>query len=118
MSIEIPDPAVLAPGIGRYVIRVEGATELKWGMLHLPQSAKGELNVGPIEWAYELYQDDFGNQVFPAYEKGDLVIFGKYSGTEVHLNRSSYIILKEIDILAIVKPAPPKILGDDDEIPF
>ena len=34
---------------------------------------------------------------------GDKVIYSKYSGTEVKLDGEEYIIVKQIDILAIVK---------------
>jgi chaperonin GroES len=34
---------------------------------------------------------------------GDKVLFGKYSGTEITMDGTEYLILKEEDILAIVK---------------
>ena len=35
-------------------------------------------------------------------KKGDRVLFGKYSGTEVKLEGNDYIIMRESDILAII----------------
>ena len=35
-------------------------------------------------------------------KKGDRVLFGKYSGTEVKLEGSDYIIMRESEILAII----------------
>ncbi len=35
--------------------------------------------------------------------EGDRVLFGKYAGTEVSLNGEEHLILKEDDILAIIK---------------
>ena len=36
-------------------------------------------------------------------KKGDLVIYSKYSGTDVKIDKEEYIIVKQSDILAIVK---------------
>lgn len=36
-------------------------------------------------------------------KKGDQVIYSKYSGTDVNLDDTEYIIVKQSDILAIVK---------------
>jgi len=36
-------------------------------------------------------------------KKGDRVLFGKYAGTEVKLDGSDYVILKEDDVLAVLK---------------
>ena len=35
-------------------------------------------------------------------KKGDIVLYGKYAGTELRLDGSDYMIMKEDDILAIV----------------
>ena len=43
--------------------------------------------------------DDVKMQV----KKGDLVIYSKYSGTDVKIDKEEYIIVKQSDILAIVK---------------
>ena len=36
-------------------------------------------------------------------KKGDMVIYSKYAGTEVKLGKEEYIVVKQNDILAIVK---------------
>jgi chaperonin GroES len=36
-------------------------------------------------------------------KKGDKVLFGKYSGTEVKLNGTEYLIMREDDIMAVVE---------------
>jgi len=35
-------------------------------------------------------------------KKGDLVLYGKYSGTEISVDGTDYLIMKQSDILAIV----------------
>ena len=36
-------------------------------------------------------------------KKGDKVLFGKYSGTEVKLNDQEYLIMREDDILGVIQ---------------
>ena len=36
-------------------------------------------------------------------KKGDKILYGKYSGSEITLENEEYIIMKEEDILAIVE---------------
>lgn len=36
-------------------------------------------------------------------KKGDMVIYAKYAGTEVKLDKDEYIVVKQQDILAVVK---------------
>jgi len=44
-----------------------------------------------------------GKEVTMQVKVGDKVIYGKYSGTEVKLDKEEYIIVKQSDILAIVE---------------
>jgi len=44
-----------------------------------------------------------GKEVVMGVKTGDQVIFSKYSGTEVELEDAEYIVVKQSDILAIVK---------------
>jgi chaperonin GroES len=46
---------------------------------------------------------DDGSRRKPEVEAGDTIIFGKYSGTEVKLDGEEHLILKEDDILAVLK---------------
>ena len=44
-----------------------------------------------------------GKEVTMQVKVGDKVIYSKYAGTEVELEKEEYIIVKQSDILAIVK---------------
>ena len=44
-----------------------------------------------------------GKEVTMQVKAGDKVIFSKYSGTEVKIDEDEYIIVKQSDILAVVK---------------
>ena len=44
-----------------------------------------------------------GKEVVMQVKPGDKVIYSKYAGTDVKLNEEEYIIVKQSDILAVVK---------------
>lgn len=44
-----------------------------------------------------------GKEVKMQVKKGDKVLYSKYSGTEVKLEKNEYIIVRQSDILAIVE---------------
>jgi chaperonin GroES len=44
-----------------------------------------------------------GKEVAMQVKKGDNVIYSKYSGTDVKIDEEEYIIVKQSDILAIIK---------------
>ena len=44
-----------------------------------------------------------GKEIKMEVKKGDMVIYSKYAGTEVKLEKEEYIIVKQSDILAVVK---------------
>jgi chaperonin GroES len=45
---------------------------------------------------------DNGKRIEPGVGKGDRVLYGRYSGTEVKIDGAEYLILRESDILAIL----------------
>ena len=46
---------------------------------------------------------DSGERGTPSVKVDDVVLYGKYSGTEVDVDGDTFIILKESDVLAIVE---------------
>ena len=44
-----------------------------------------------------------GKEVKMEVKEGDQVIYSKYSGTEVEIEKETYIIVRQSDILAILK---------------
>ena len=43
-----------------------------------------------------------GHRVAPDVAKGDRVLIGKYTGTEVKIDGDEYVILREEDVLATI----------------
>ncbi|MBF0196399.1 MAG: co-chaperone GroES [Planctomycetes bacterium] len=93
----------LKPLDDRLVVKRLDAEETTAGGIVLPTSAQEKpqqaevLAVGPGK------QLDNGSRAGMDIKVGDTIIFGKYAGTEVNVDEQDVIIMKESDILAIVK---------------
>ena len=84
------------------VKRLDTAEEQKIGGIIIPDTAKEKpqeaevVAVGPGR-----FED--GKRISLEVKKGDKVLIGKYSGTEVKLDGEDYLIMREDDILAVVE---------------
>ena len=92
----------LQPLADRIVVKVLEAEEVTKGGIVLPDSAKEKPQQAEVIEVGKGKISD-GKVIAPAVKKGDQVLFGKYSGTEITIDSKEYLILKEEDILAIVK---------------
>lgn len=72
------------------------------GGLFIPDSAKEKPARGKVVAVGEGKRDKDGNRVALDVKKGDEVLFGKYSGTEVKLDGEDHIVLNESDILVVL----------------
>jgi len=69
--------------------------------LFLPENAQEKPQTGKVlAVGMGLYQD--GSRVPLVVKVGDIVLFAKYSGTEVKLDGKKTLIIRESDVLAIV----------------
>ena len=84
------------------VKRLETAEEQKIGGIIIPDTAKEKPQEAEVVAVGPGRLDD-GKRVAPEVKKGDKVLIGKYSGTEVKLEGDDYLIMREDDILAIVE---------------
>ena len=84
----------------RVVIQVLEAEETTVGGIVLPDSAKEKPQRGEdIANGNGRLLDD-GKRAKLELKKGDLVIFGKYSGTDVKVNGKELKIMRESEVLA------------------
>ena len=86
----------------RVLVRRIEADEKTAGGIIIPDSAKEKPQEGEVIAVGEGARDDDGDRVKPDVKKGDRILFGKWSGTEVKLDGEDLIIMKESDILGIV----------------
>ncbi len=83
------------------VKRVEGDDKTKGGLI-IPDSAKEKPAEGQIISVGEGARKDSGELIKPSVKKGDKILFGKWSGTEITLEGEELLIMKESDILGII----------------
>ncbi|KAB2909666.1 MAG: co-chaperone GroES [Ignavibacteriales bacterium] len=93
----------LQPLADRVIIKPQEAEEVTKSGLYLPDTAKEKpieglvVAVGPGKVA------DDGKTIAMSVKVNDKVLYGKYSGTEVTLDGTQYLIMRESDIFAIIK---------------
>ena len=84
------------------VRRLEEGETLRGGII-IPDSAKEKPQQGEVISVGKGKSNDEG-KVFPLDVKaGDTVLFGKYSGTEIKLDGDDYLIMREEEVLGILK---------------
>ena len=84
------------------VRRIEEGESIRGGII-IPDSAKEKPQEGEIIAVGKGKSNDEG-KVFPLDVKaGDHVLFGKYSGTEIKIDGEDFLIMREEEILGILK---------------
>jgi chaperonin GroES len=82
--------------------RVEEETKTKGGII-IPDSAKEKPQEGLVVAVGSGKVNDKGTRIAPEVKKGDRILFGKYSGTDIKVDGEEHLILREDDILAIIE---------------
>ena len=93
----------IQPLADRIMVKVLEAKDVTKGGIVLPDTAKEKPQEAEVVAVGKGKISDEGKAIAPEVKVGDKVMFGKYSGTEITLDGKEYLILKEEDILAIVK---------------
>lgn len=86
----------------RVLIQALDAEEVSASGIIIPDTAKERPSEGKVVACGPGRVADDGKRVDLEVSKGDTVLYGKYSGTEVKLDGKDYLILRESDILAIL----------------
>ena len=84
------------------VQRVEEVTTTKGGII-IPDTAKEKPAEGKVIAAGNGKLGDDGKRVPLEIKKGDRILFGKYSGTEVKIEDEEYLIMREEDVLGVIE---------------
>ena len=90
----------LNPLSDRIVVRAHEAEEKTASGIILPDTAQEKPQIGEIVAAGPGKINDSGQLTKMSLKKGDKVLYGKYSGTEVNVDGEDLLIMRESDILA------------------
>ena len=81
--------------------RVEEDTKTKGGII-IPETAQEKPMQGEIIAVGPGARDESGKVIALDVKKGDRVLVGKWSGTEVKIDGTEYLIMKESDIMGVL----------------
>jgi chaperonin GroES len=84
------------------VKRVEEEATTKGGII-IPDTAKEKPVEGKVVAVGDGKVGDDGKKIAMEVKAGDKVLFGKYAGTEIQIDGEEHLIMREDDIIAIVK---------------
>ena len=87
----------------RVLIKVLDSEEKTSGGIIIPDTAKEKPQEGEIVAVGPGAMNDTGKLAPMDVKVGDIVLFGKWSGTEVKIDGKEYSIMKEADIMGISK---------------
>jgi chaperonin GroES len=93
----------LRPLDDRVVVKQSEAEEKTAGGIILPDAAKEKTQMGKVIAVGPGKVLDDGKRSKVSVKKNDQVIYGKYSGSDIEIDREKYVILHESDILGIVE---------------
>jgi len=92
----------LKPLGDRILVKPMAQEEVTKGGVILPDTAKEKPQKGEVIAVGKGKLTDDGTRIEMEVKPGDLVIYGKYSGTEVKYEGDEYLFIRESDVLAIV----------------
>jgi chaperonin GroES len=87
---------------GRVLVSPIEQEEVTAGGIVLPETAKEKPQQGKVLAAGPGDRNDKGERVEMDVKVGDVVLFAKYSGTEVKIDGKKLLIMRESDLLGIV----------------
>jgi chaperonin GroES len=93
----------IKPLADRVAIKTLDDAEQTRGGLYIPDTAKEKPSQGEVVAVGPGRISDDGTRLDMDVKVGDRVLYGKYSGTEVTLDGKEFLILRESDVLAVIK---------------
>ena len=92
----------------RVLVRRVKSDEKTAGGIIIPDTAQEKPMEGEVIEVGSGARDESGKLVPLDVKKGDKILFGKWSGTEVKMDGEEYLIMKESDIMGIITSAKSK----------
>ena len=90
----------------RVLVRRVEAEEKTAGGIIIPDTAKEKPQEGEVVAVGGGAKSDDGKITPLDVKAGDRILFGKWSGTEVKIDGTEYLIMKESDVMGIVEGKP------------
>jgi chaperonin GroES len=91
----------------RVVVRRIDAEEKTAGGIIIPDTAKEKSIEGEVVAAGPGARNERGELIPLDLKRGDRVLFGKWSGTEIKIDGEELLIMKESDVLGVIEEKQP-----------
>ena len=95
----------IRPLYDRIVVRRVEEQETKVGGLFIPDSAKEKPQEGEVVAVGKGKRLEDGKVVPLDVQKGDRILFGKYSGSEIRIDGEELLIMREDEVLGVLEGA-------------
>ena len=95
----------IRPLYDRIVVKRIEEQETKVGGLFIPDSAKEKPQEGEVVAVGKGKRLEDGKVVPLDVQKGDRILFGKYSGSEIRIDGQELLIMREDEILGVLEGA-------------
>jgi chaperonin GroES len=90
------------PLADRVLVRRIEEQEMKRGGILIPDTAKEKPQEGEVVAVGPGRMTEDGKRIAMEVKKGDRILIGKYSGADVKIEGTEYIILREDDVLGVL----------------
>lgn len=87
----------------RLILKAVEAKEVKKSGIIIPDTAKEKPQEGEVMAVGKGKVNEDGKLIPMEVKTGDIVLYGKYSGTEIKIDDVEYLIMREEDVLGIVR---------------
>jgi len=92
----------IRPLADRILVKREEPSETVRGGIIIPDTAKEKPQEGRVVAVGPGKLDEQGKRIPMEVKKGDRILMGKYSGTEVKIDGEEHLIMREDDVLAVI----------------
>ena len=93
----------IRPLADRILVKRAEPNETVRGGIIIPDTAKEKPQEGKVVAVGPGKVDENGKRVKLEVKKGDLILIGKYAGTEVKIDDEEHLIMREDDVLAVIE---------------
>ncbi len=93
----------LRPLDDRVLIKPDDPEEKTRSGIYLPEGAKEKPMSGKVIAAGPGKLNDDGSRAPVSVKKGDTVVYGKYSGTEVEVDEDQLVIVRDSELLGVIE---------------
>ena len=93
----------IRPLYDRVIVKCKDADEKTASGIIIPDTAKEKPQEGEVMAVGSGIRKDDGTLLPLDVKKGDMILFGKYAGTEIKIDGEDYLMMKEDDILGVIE---------------